>query len=70
MALWLALSDVATREEHQELKTWVASAAARPDRLLYRQRLHDNEGAWEVFEEDMERDRLDDEFSEPEIVPM
>jgi hypothetical protein len=68
LALWLAASDdCPTREEHQLMKPWVLSHAARHERVCWRERLHDLPGCEELFE--MERPKRDDSESEPDIVP-
>ena len=70
LALWLYCSDVATREEHQDLKCWVCAPAQQRERAWHRERLHEQLDAAPLFDEQIERAKRDDSDSEPEQIPM
>ncbi len=69
IALWLALGEECSREEHQALKAWVCSRAAFDDRCLYRAFLHDDVDTQFLFMDEAERPKYDDTDSEPEVIP-
>jgi len=66
-SMWLDLASECTRAEHQDMKRWVASRAARKDRIRYRQMLKEHLGSEDLFALEAQ---IDGEPEEPKTIPM